>query len=94
MITEHLDELVQSMIARCAAQGQATVDIDDRHEAEALRAELRSLARALEMRVRTMYRDGRLTVIRLDDQPWDPTDAEAAEEFARLIRDARWWEED
>lgn len=90
MIPEHIDDRAQSMIARCAAAGQATVDIDDRHEAEALRAELRRLARTLEMHVRTIYQDGRLTVLRLDDQPWDPSQAEAAETVAQAIRDARY----
>ncbi len=37
MIAEDIDDLAQSMIARCAADRQATLDVDDRHLAGALR---------------------------------------------------------
>lgn len=82
---QDLDELAQSMFARCAAEGQAAVDIADRHEAEALRAELRRLAREFDLHVRTVAVDGRVVMTRGDDMPWDGTDAEAAETFCRLL---------
>lgn len=80
-----LDELAQALIARCAAEGQAATDVPDRHYAEALRAELRRLARDLDMHVRTLHSEGRVVVVRTDAMPWDPTDAEAAEQIADYI---------
>lgn len=80
-----LDELAQALVARCAAEGQAATEVPDRHYAEALRAELRRLARDLDMHVRTLHDEGRVLVVRTDAMPWDPTDAEVAERFERLI---------
>lgn len=80
-----LDELAQALIARCAAEGQSATDVPDRHYAEALRAELRRLARDLDMHVRTLHDEGRVLVVRTDAMPWDPTDAEVAERFGRLL---------
>jgi len=56
-------------------------DLDDRHAREALRAELRRLAREWDMRIRTRVYDDRdhapadepsvLGVLRVSDAPWD-----------------------
>lgn len=40
-----IDELAQSMLARCASHGHSVAEVADRHAQEALRAELRRLAR-------------------------------------------------
>ena len=58
------------MLARCASHGFSIVDIDERHEQEALRSELRRLARQWRVRIRTVARAGRVGgVVRLDEQP-------------------------
>lgn len=84
---DHLDELAESMFARCASEGQAAAPVASRHEAEALRAELRRLAREFGLHVRTLHRDDRVVLVRGDDMPWDDTGAGAAEAFARLLED-------
>lgn len=66
-----IDELARSMLARCASHGHSVVELDDRHAQEALRAELRRLARQWRMRVRTVAQGDRVAVARLDEQPWD-----------------------
>ena len=38
-------EVAQSMLVGCASHGVSIVEIDERHEQEALRSELRRLAR-------------------------------------------------
>lgn len=84
---DDLDELAQALIARCAAEGQAATDVSDRHYAEALRAELRRLARDLDMHVRTLHDEGRVVVVRTEAMPWDPTDADVARRFRQLVED-------
>ena len=66
-----LDELARSMLARCASHGHSVVELGDRHAQEALRAELRRLARHWRMRVRTVAHSDRVAVARIDEQPWD-----------------------
>ena len=59
------------MLARCASHG-FSIDIDERHEQQALRSELRRPARQWRVRIRTVARAGRFGgVVRLDEQPWD-----------------------
>lgn len=82
---DHIDEQAQTMFARCAAEGQAATQVASRHEAEALRAELRRLGREFDLHVRTIHRDDRVIVIRGDGMPWDDTDAHAAEAFSRIM---------
>jgi hypothetical protein len=45
--------------------------VADRHAQEALRAELRRLARQWQLRIRTVARDDRVGVTRIDEHPWD-----------------------
>jgi hypothetical protein len=72
-----IDELAASMLARCASHGHSVVEVDDRHAQEALRSELRRLARQWRLRIRTIARDGRVAVARIDQQPWDDDDRAA-----------------
>lgn len=66
-----IDELAQSMLARCASHGHSVAEVADHHAQEALRAELRRLAREWQLRIRTVARDDRVAVARIDEQPWD-----------------------
>lgn len=66
-----MDELAHSMLARCASHGHSVVELDDRHAQEALRAELRRLARQWRLRIRTVAKGNRVGVARIDEQPWD-----------------------
>ena len=66
-----IDELAQSMLASCASHGYSVVELDDRHAQEALRAELRRLARQWRLRIRTVAKGDRVAVARIDEQPWD-----------------------
>jgi ribosome maturation factor RimP len=56
-------------LAGCASQqhGFSIVDIDERHKQEALRSELRRLARQWRVRIRTVARAGRVGAVRLDE---------------------------
>jgi hypothetical protein len=82
---DSLDDLDESMFARCASEGQAAASVASRHEAEALRAELRRLAREFGLHVGTLHRDDRVILVRGDDMPWDDTDAQVTETFPRLV---------
>ena len=66
-----IDELAQSMLARCASHGHSVAEVADRHAQDALRAELRRLARQWRLRIRTVARGDRVGVMRIDEQPWD-----------------------
>ena len=66
-----IDELAQSMLARCASHGYSVVELHDRHAQDALRAELRRLARQWRLRIRTVANGDRVGVARIDEQPWD-----------------------
>lgn len=57
------------MLAECAARGQSARRVAD-PEADGLRAELRVLARAQRMRIRTARIDDVVVVARLDAQLW------------------------
>lgn len=91
---DHIDALAQELLARTTAQGHAVVDIENRHEAEALRAEVRRLARSFRLRIVTLYQGGRVVVGRRDDMPWDPDPAEAAQRFAEAVWPERSEKED
>lgn len=84
-VVDHIDEQAQAMFARCASEGQAAAHIANRHEAEALRAELRRLGREFDLHIRTIHHDERVILIRGDKMPWDGTDAQAAESFSHLL---------
>lgn len=84
---DHLDELAESMFARCASEGQAAAPVASRHEAETLRAELRRLAREFGLHVRTLHRDDRVTLVRVDEMPWDHTGQDAAQIMGELLRE-------
>ena len=49
-----IDDLAQSMLARCASHGHSVAEVADRHAQEALRAELWRLAHQWQLRIRTV----------------------------------------
>lgn len=81
-----IDGTAQTMFSRCMAEGQAVVDgWDNRHEGEAVRAELRRLSRNFKVRIATHYSEssGRVIVARADGMPWDATEEEVADRVSR-----------
>lgn len=72
-----IESVAEAMFSRAVASGFAVVDgWDDRHEAEALRAELRRLGRRFGTRIATTYQNesGRVAMVRRDEMPWDEHD--------------------
>ena len=84
---DSIDELAQSMLARCASHGYSVAEVADRHAQEALRAELRRLARPGRLRIRTVARDDRVGVTRIDEQPWDDDERAAIERVNDALGD-------
>ena len=82
-----IDELAQSMLARCASHGHSVAEVTDRHAQEALRAELRRLARQWRLRIRTVARGDRVGVTRIDEQPWDDDEHAAIERVNDALGD-------
>jgi hypothetical protein len=82
-----IDELAQSMLARCASHGHSVAEVADRHAQEALRAELRRLARRWQLRIRTVARHDRVGVTRIDEQPWDDDERAAIERVNDTLAD-------
>jgi len=82
-----IDELAQSMLARCASHGPSVAEVADRHAQEALRAELRRLARQWQLRIRTVARDDRVGVMRIDEQPWDDDERAAIQRVNDALGD-------
>ena len=82
-----IDELAQSMLARCASHGHSVAEIADRNAQEALRAELRRLARQWQERIRTVARDDRVGVARIDEQPWDDDERAAIQRVNDALGD-------
>ena len=82
-----IDELAQSMLARCASHGHSVAEVADRHAQDALRAELRRLARRWQLRIRTVARDDRVGVARIDEQPWDDDERAAIQRVNDALGD-------
>lgn len=82
---ESIDETAQAMLARCASNGYSVVEVDDRHVQEALRAELRRLAREWRLRVRTVAKPDRVLVARIDEQPWDDDEETAVRKLDETL---------
>jgi hypothetical protein len=80
-----VDELAQSMIARCAVHGYSVAEVDDRHVQEALRSQLRRLARRWQLRIRTVARRDRVMVARVNHQPWDDDEREAVRKIDQAL---------
>jgi hypothetical protein len=53
------------------SHGHSIAEVADRHAQDALRAESRRLARQWQLRIRTVVRDDRVGVTRIDEHPWD-----------------------
>ena len=66
--------------------GHSIVELDDRHAQQALRAELRRLARHWRMRVRTVAQGDRVAVARVDEQPWDDDERAAIQRVNETLR--------
>lgn len=64
----YIDETSQAMLARCASNGYSVVEVENRHIQEALRAELRRLARMAPADSHRRKAD-RVLVVRIDEQP-------------------------
>ncbi|RKS77956.1 hypothetical protein CLV35_1661 [Motilibacter peucedani] len=64
-------ELAQEMFAQCVAEEQSARWVSTDDEASRLRAELRRLARAAGVRVRTARAGDSVVVVRLDAAVWD-----------------------
>ena len=84
---DDIDALAQSMLARCASHGHCVAEVTDRHAQEALRAELRRLARQWRLRIRTVARDDRVGVTRIDEHPWDDDERAAIERVNDTLGD-------
>ena len=82
-----INELAQSMLARCASHGHSVAEVTDRHAQDALRAELRRLARQWQLRIRTVARDNRVGVARIDEQPWDDDERAAIQRVNDALGD-------
>ena len=65
------ESVAAEMLDECARAGQAARRVADDADAAAIRSELRRLARAVRVRIRTARMDGTVVAARTDAQLWN-----------------------